>query len=41
MAREFLSKLTASCFPLALLCVAQKRVQENNGTRVSKYRSGD
>ena len=48
MAREFLSKLTASCFPLsstlselASLCVKQKGVQGNNGTQVSKYRSGD
>ena len=44
MAREFLSKLTASCFPLsstlselASLCVAQKGVQGNNGTQVSQY----
>ena len=48
MAREFLSKLTTSCFPLsstlserASLCVTQKGVQGNNGTQVSKYRSGD
>ena len=48
MARGSLSKLTASCFPLsstlselASLCVAQKGVQGNNGTQVSKYRSGD
>ena len=42
---SFLSKLTASCFltliELASLCVAQKGVQGNNGTQVSKYRSGD
>ena len=48
MAEEFLSKLTASCFPLsstiselALLCVTQKGVQGNNGTQVSKCQSGD
>ena len=48
MAEEFLSKLTASCFPLsstlselASLYVTQTGVQGNNGTQVSKYRSGD
>ena len=41
-------KLTASWFllsstlsELASLCVAQKGVQGNNGTQLSKYRSGD
>ena len=42
-----LSSLTASSFllsstlsELASLCVAQMGVQGNNGTQVSKYRSG-